>query len=147
MLVTENKAIAHDLFSKAWNEGDFSVADQYIATDIIDNFDHSQGIDCFKHVIKMFRTAFPDIHLTIEDEIAEEDRVVHRWTMTGTQQGEIMDIPPTDKKATWTGITIVRFAEEKIVERWANVDLLSVLQQLGVISMPGQTADVVATSR
>lgn len=147
MSVTENKAIAHALFSKAWNEGDFSVADKYIAADIIDYFDHSQGIESFKHVINMFRTAFPDVHLTVEDEIAEGDRVVHRWTMTGTQQGEIMGILATGKQATWTGITIVRFAEGKIVERWANVDLLGVLQQLGAIPRPAQTVGVVATSR
>ena len=146
MSVTENKARAIALFPKAWNEGDFSVVDKYIDTDIIDHFDHSQGIESFKHVVNMFRTAFPDIHLTVEDEIAQEDRVVHRWTMVGTQQGEIMGIPPTGKEITWTGITIVRFAEGKIVERWANVDLLSVLQQLGVISMPNQTTGAVTTN-
>lgn len=146
MSVTENKAIAN-LFSKAWNEGDLSVADQYAATDIIDHFENSRGIESFKQVINKFRTAFPDIHLTVEDEIAEEDRVVHRWTMSGTQTGEIMGIPPTNKKATWTGITIDRLAEGKVVERWSNVDLLSVLQQLGVISILGKTENVVAASR
>jgi len=103
---------------------------------VIDHFDNSQGIESFKHVINMFRTAFPDIHLTIQDEIAEGERVVHRWTMSGTQQGEFMGIPSTGKQATWTGITIVRFADGKILERWANVDILSMLQQLGAIPTP-----------
>lgn len=136
MSADENKAIAHALFPKAWNEGDFSLAEKYVAADVIDHFDNSQGIESFKHVINMFRTAFPDIHLTVQDEIAEGERVVHRWTMSGTQQGEFRGIPSTGKQITWTGITIVRFADGKIVERWANVDILSMLQQLGAIPTP-----------
>ncbi len=136
MSLQDNKSIAHALFSKAWNEGDFSVAEEYVSPNIIDNFDKSEGIESFKGVIQTFRSAFPDLRLTIEDEIVEGDKVVHRWMMNGTQKGEIMGIPPTNKQATWTGITIVRFADGKVVERWANVDILAVLQQLGVVSAP-----------
>ena len=133
MSVEENKAIAHPLFSNAWNQGDFTLAEKYVSPDIIDHFDRTRGIESFRRVINTFRTAFPNLRLTIEDEIGEGDKVVHRWTMTGTQQGEIVGIPPTGRTATWTGITIVRFADGKIVERWANVDVLAIMQQLGAI--------------
>jgi steroid delta-isomerase-like uncharacterized protein len=133
MSIIENKRIANAVFPPAWNEGDFDPADKYIAADIVDHFDHSQGIESFKGVIKMFRRAFPDVCLTVIDAIAEGDKVVHRWAMTGTHRGEFMGIHPTGKKLTWTGITIVRFVNGKIVERGANVDVLGILQQLGAV--------------
>jgi steroid delta-isomerase-like uncharacterized protein len=140
MSVEENKRIAAAVFPAAWNEGDFGPAEAYVAPDIVDNFDHSQGIDSFKGVINTFRTAFPDVHLTILAEIAEGDKVVHQWTMTATQEGEFMGIPATGKHLMWTGITIVRIADGKIVERWANVDVLGILQQLGAIPAPAGAA-------
>jgi predicted ester cyclase len=134
MSTTENKRIVNAVFPPAWNEGNFIPADKYIAADIVDNFDHSRGIESFKGVIKMFRRAFPDVHVTVIDNIAEGDKVVHQWVMAATHQGEFMGIHPTGKRLTWTGITIVRFANGKIVERWANVDVLGILQQLGAVS-------------
>ncbi|MGH3165864.1 MAG: ester cyclase, partial [Trebonia sp.] len=64
------------------------------------------------------------------------DLVVHHWTMAGTHDGDFQGIPPTGKTLTWTGITIVRIADGKIVERWANVDVLAILRQLGVVPPP-----------
>ena len=136
MSVEENKRLAKAMFPKAWNEGDFSVAEKVLSPDVVDHFDNNKGIEAFKHVILGFRAAFPDVHLTVEDEIAEGDKVVHRWSMTGTHKGPLFGIPPTGKKATWTGITIARFAGGKLVERWANVDVLGILQQIGVIPPP-----------
>lgn len=133
MSVAENKAIAHDFFTRAWSKGDFSTVEQTFAPDVIDNFDKAQGIEVVKQLIVNFRTAFPDLKFSLDDEIAEGDKVVHRWSMSGTHQAPLMGIPPTGKHASWTGITIVRFANGKIVERWANVDVLGILQQLGII--------------
>ncbi len=82
-------------------------------------------------------TAFPDLHLTIEDEIAEGDKVVTRVTARGTHQGSFMGIRPTGKRAVVTGIVIDRFANGKTVEAWNNLDDLGLLQQLGVIPAPG----------
>ena len=137
MSTEENKRICDELFPLAWNHGDFSLVDQHVSPDIVDHFDHSQGIDAFKGVILMFRGAFPDLHLTIEDSLADRDRVVHRWRMDGTQQGELLGIPASGKALTWTGTTIVRMEDGRIVERWANVDILAILQQLGVVPPPG----------
>jgi predicted ester cyclase len=86
----------------------------------------------------MFRTAFPDLHGTIEDQIAEGDKVVMRMTYRGTHQGELMGIPATGKPVTMTFISINRIAEGKIAEGWVNFDALGMMQQLGVIPVPGQ---------
>ncbi len=84
----------------------------------------------------MFRHGMPDIKLTIDDEVYTGDRVVHRWTMTGTDTGGLMGMPASGKKLTFTGITTVRMVDGKIVERWANVDELGLLQQLGIAPPP-----------
>jgi len=136
MSIQENKRIAIAVFPAAWNHGDFGPAETYIHPDVIDHFDNSKGIDAFKGVILGFRSAFPDVQLTVHHEIAEDDLVVHHWTMTGTHDGEFQGIPPTGKALTWTGITVVRIENGKIVERWANVDVLGILAQLGVIPPP-----------
>ena len=86
----------------------------------------------------MYLTAFPDLHFTVEDMIAEGDKVVTRLTIRGTQQGAFMGISPTGKQATVTAIDIHRFAGSKSVEHWLNMDTLGLLQQLGTIPAPGQ---------
>ena len=78
----------------------------------------------------MYLTAFPDLHFTVEDIIADQDKVVTRLTCRGTQQGAFMGIPPTGKQATTTAIDINRFAGGKSVEHWLNMDTLGLLQQL-----------------
>ena len=85
----------------------------------------------------MLRTAFPDIHATIDDILAEGDKVVTRFTMTGTFKGEYMGIAPTGKKITITGILITRWVDGKEVKAWENRDMLGFYQQLGV-SPPSQ---------
>jgi predicted ester cyclase len=86
----------------------------------------------------MYLTAFPDLHLTIEDLIAEGDKVVDRQTARGTHQGTFMGIPPTGKQITVTAMNISRIVGGKIVEHWVELDTLGMLQQLGVVPMPGQ---------
>jgi len=88
----------------------------------------------------MYRTAFPDVHFTIEDQIAEGDRVVTRWTARGTHQGPLVGIPPTSKQVTMSGIAIYRLVDGKIVEQWGVNDMLGLLQQLGVVPILGQSS-------
>ena len=88
----------------------------------------------------LYFTAFPDLHFTIEDQIAEGDRVVTRFTARGTHQGAFIGIPPTGKQGVVTGTGIDRFANGKIVEAWFNSDDLGLLQQLGVVPSPGQAS-------
>jgi steroid delta-isomerase-like uncharacterized protein len=137
MSTRENQQICDQLFPLAWNAGDFTLVDKHVSPDVVDHFDNSKGIDAFKGVIVMFRGAFPDLRLNVDDSLADGDKVVHRWTMTGTHQGELMGIPATGKQMKWSGITIVRMQDGQIVERWANVDILGILQQMGVVPPPG----------
>ncbi len=140
----QNNQIAEKFFNSVWNKGDFSVLDTLIAPDAED---HStvggkpkteKGSASFRAIVTMFRSAMPDIHLNIDDEVYAGDKVVHRWTLNGTDTGGVMGMPPSGKKLTFTGTTIVRMRDGKIVERWANVDELGLLQQLGVVPMPQQ---------
>jgi len=98
-----------------------------------------QGLEAFKQVEAMLLTALPDIHYTVEDLIAEGDKVVARATLSGTQQGTFMGIPPTGKHVTIGGIDINRFVGGKSVEHWVEMDTLGLMQQLGVIPPPGPT--------
>jgi steroid delta-isomerase-like uncharacterized protein len=84
-----------------------------------------------KQMVPAFYTAFPDMRYTVEDLIAEGDKVVHRYSFRGTHQGDFMGVPATGKVVTYTGIYISRLAGGKIVEDWCSVDMLGLFQQLG----------------
>ena len=88
-------------------------------------------------MVGIFRTAFPDFHYTVEDEIAEGDKVVVRLTARGTQNGSFLGMPPSGKQATWSEIHIARMSSGKVVEHWVESDTLGMLQQLGVIPPMG----------
>jgi steroid delta-isomerase-like uncharacterized protein len=96
-----------------------------------------QGREAYKQNLLMNITAFPDLHFTIEDMIAEGDCVVVRHTARGTHHGTFMGIPPTGKQVTMTGILIDRVADGKMIEEWSNSDYLGLLQQLGVVPAMG----------
>jgi steroid delta-isomerase-like uncharacterized protein len=91
-----------------------------------------------KQFIGQFATAFPDLHIRVEDMLGEQDKVVTRFTLQGTHHGALMGIAPTSKQVSVSVILISRIANGKLVEDWENIDQLSLLQQLGVVSMPGQ---------
>jgi predicted ester cyclase len=94
------------------------------------------GIEGMTQVILGYRTAFPDIHFTVEAQVAENDLVTTRWVATGTNTGSLMGMPATGKAATVTGISLNRFVKDKTVELWASVDMMGMMQQLGVIPAP-----------
>jgi steroid delta-isomerase-like uncharacterized protein len=97
----------------------------------------TQGLEAYKQFLSMFLTAFPDFQSTIEDMIAEGDKVVTRQTFRGTHTGDLMGIPPTGKQVTMSGIVISQFVNGKCVELGANNDDLGLLQQLGVVPSMG----------
>ncbi len=92
-----------------------------------------RGIDSFRGVLEMFRLAFPDLRIIIEDQIQENDKVVTRFAITGTHLGDLMGIPPTRRKFRTTGISIIRFDHGKVVEEWIEEDGLGLLRQVGVV--------------
>jgi steroid delta-isomerase-like uncharacterized protein len=105
-----------------------------------------RGPEDVKRFMSEFRQAFPDFHSTIEDQIAEGDKVVTRWTMRGTHQGEFRGIAPTGKQITVTGIGIFRFSDEgKVIESWDNFDQLGMMRQLGVVPSPEQSEEASST--
>jgi predicted ester cyclase len=91
------------------------------------------GADALKQVWTMLLRIYPDIHLTVEDLIAEGDKVVGRTTVTGTHQGEFMGVAPTGKSVTYNEIFIFRFADGRVVETWGVVDVYAQMKQIGVI--------------
>jgi steroid delta-isomerase-like uncharacterized protein len=140
MTPEENNTVAVRFFDSAWNRGDLAVVDELVTPDSTDYSTlHGQpehGTESFKQIITMFRAAFPDIHLTIDDEIYTGDKVVHRWTLRGTHQAPFMGAPATGKKVAFTGTTIVQMEGGKIAARWSNLDMLGLLQQLGLAPTP-----------
>jgi steroid delta-isomerase-like uncharacterized protein len=133
-----NKMLMRHGIEELWSRGNGSVIDELIARDFVGHSppDQIHGPAGVKNYFATLRKAFPDIHFTIEDQIAEGDRVVTRWTARATHTGEYQSIPPTGKQSVVTGITIDRVTGGKIVEGWTNFDSLGLLQQLGVIPAP-----------
>jgi steroid delta-isomerase-like uncharacterized protein len=91
------------------------------------------GVQALKQVWVTLLRAFPDLHVAIEDVVAEGDKVVYRNTVTGTHQGEYRGLPPTGRSVTYNEIFIIRFADGRIAEIWGVVDVLAQLKQLGVL--------------
>ena len=137
MSVEENKAIARRHFEELWNKGDLAVADEIYAATAIGRDptgpEHGGYPDYEKQVVLRDRAGFPDEQVTIEEQIAEGDLVVTRWTSRGTHTGDFMGLTPTGKQVTATGVHIHRIVDGKIIEIWAMADYLGFLQQLGVI--------------
>ncbi len=141
MSTEENKALTRR-GSEALNERNWAAFDALCAPDIVSHIASMtiQGLEPYKQFLAMYFTAFPDARLTIEDLIAEGDRVAVRQTLHGTHQGDFMGMPPTGRQVTGTGISIFRIVNGKVVEQWANYDDLGLLQQLGVVPVPGQAS-------
>lgn len=137
MSAAENKALARRVFEQMFNEGNLDVADELFAPGYVDH-DPSlpqdvHGPEGFKEYVGMYRAAFPDLHVQIEDQLAEGDRVATRWTGTGTHNGELAGIIPTGKRVTLPGMEIVRIANGKLIEGWEGYDSGTLMRQLGVM--------------
>ena len=137
-----NKATT-ERFDDALNSGDagriFKTIDEVVAPDALIRTPlpvEGTGAELAKELFARLMRAYPDLHITIEDLIAEGDKVVSRNTVTGTHQGEYMGIPPTGISVTYNEVIITRFADGRIVETWAVVDVLAQMRQLGVIPTP-----------
>jgi steroid delta-isomerase-like uncharacterized protein len=138
----ENKAIFRRYVEEVGNEGRLELADEIFDRYLAHQADGSvleRGPEEVKRFMGEFRQAFPDFHSTVEDQIAEGDKVVTRWTMRGTHEGEFRGMPPTGNKLEITGIGIFRFSEGKVVESWDNFDQLGMMRQLGAIPSSGQS--------
>lgn len=129
----ENKEIVYRL-NEMW-QGGLGIVDELVAEDYTNHNpivpDAPPGPEGFKQNVSALLTAFPDIDWTIEDVIAEGDKVVFRVTGHGTHEGELMGIGPTGREVTLSGIVIFRIRDGQVVERWAQFDTIGMLRQLG----------------
>ncbi len=137
----ENEALVRRDFEAIDARRDPAVVDEFLASDFVSHhpspgFGSDRGGQ--KGAFAHFLEAMPDGYHVIEDMVAVGDRVVTRLTAHGTQTGELFGIAPTCKRITMTGIAIHRIGDGRIVEHWHEIDMLSGLQQLGVVPMPGE---------
>jgi len=141
MSTEDNKALVHRSF-EGFNQRNLAVFNELCTPDLV--FHNASttinGLEASMQALSVLLTAFPDARFTVEDMIAEGDKMVARYTLHGSHQGNFMGIPPTGKQITVTGIEIFHFANGKVVEEWVNGDDLGLLQQLGVIPVPGQAS-------
>jgi steroid delta-isomerase-like uncharacterized protein len=144
MSLADNKILVQRCFDELINKGNFALLEELVHPDYVD-YTLPPGWPTdragLRQQIAYFRSAFPDLQVTVEEMVAEGDTVAERQTMRGTHQGEFFGIPPTGRQVTMTGSHFFRVAEGKLLEHRANNDDLGLLQQLGALPPPGPGAD------
>jgi steroid delta-isomerase-like uncharacterized protein len=144
----ENKSIVRRFVDEVQSKGNIDAIDELCSPEFV-NHSAPPGVpsNCegVKQVTAMFRQAFPDSYFTVEDMVAEGDKVATRKTFHGTHQGEFMGIPPTGQQVSTGLIDVVRIVDGKVVEHWSMGDNLGMMQQLGVIPTPEQSEEASPT--
>ncbi len=140
MAPEENKLLIRRLFEDVINTGEVERADELVADDFVEHNPapgQGSGLEGFKQVVAMLHSAFPDLVITIDELIAEGDLVSVRLTARGTHGAPFQGIQPTGKRVEWGGISMIRIAGNKVVERWFHADSLGLMRQIGAIPAPG----------
>jgi steroid delta-isomerase-like uncharacterized protein len=140
MSTEDNKAVIRRWNEEIFNEKRTDRADELVTQDYVDHAalpGQAPGLEGAKHKWAMYVAAIPDLRVTMDEMVAEGDRVAARWTAEGTHEGELLGIPPTGKRIRWSGISICRVAEGKLAEQFERWDRLDLMQQLGVIPARG----------
>ena len=142
MSVEENRALIQRFVEEAFNRGNLGVVDEIYAPVYVGHTagvpEQTPGPEGVKEFVEIYRSAFPDLHTTIEDMVTEGDKVAYRWTAVGTHQGELLGLPPSGNRVELTGVTIERIEGGRIVETWNNFDQLGMMRQIGAIQAPEQ---------
>ena len=142
MSADEHKALIRRWIA-LWHDRNLSAVPEFVTPDYVRHDPHTpevRGPAAEQQLMAMFLTAFPDLHFTLEDLVAEGDRVVARYTARGTQHGELLGIPPAGRQIAIAVVEIYRLAQGKIAEQWVIMDTLGMLQQLGALPAPGQAS-------
>ena len=139
-----NANASRRILEEVFGGGNYGIADELIAADAVGHDpalpEPVSGPEGLKEAARGYRSAFPDLTMTVDAVIAEGDMVAIRWTARGTHKGDLFGIVPTGREATVTGITIDRHVDGKIAESWTNWDTLGLLQQLGAVPSAMQMA-------
>ncbi len=137
----QNMDLVRTFVEDAINQGKLDMVDQCLAENFVDHHGipgMEHGRDGVKKAINAFRTAFPDLHFTIDGMMCEGNKVVVRWTGNGTFSEEFLGNPPAQKPLTVAGVDIIRLENGKIAERWASYDYFGVLLQLDMVPEPAK---------
>jgi steroid delta-isomerase-like uncharacterized protein len=140
MSTEQNKAMARQMIEEVISRGDLSRVDEYLAPDFVEREELPPGLpggrEGVKQLTAILHSAFPDFKATVDDLVAEGDKVVIRQTWRGTHRGEFMGVPPTGKSVSFGVIDVLRIAGGKVVEHWGLMDSMSLMQQLGAGPTP-----------
>ena len=142
-----NKALVRRVIEESWNKRNMTLMDElfdpgYVYHGVVEG--EIIGVEAMKQFLTSLYAAFPDAQHMIQEQVAEGDKVVTRWSFTGTHQGELMGLAPTGKQVTTSGVVIDRIVEGKIVEEREEWDRLDMMQQLGAVPPLGKAEDKAA---
>ncbi len=121
---------------RAMNDDELNALDELFAVDYVDHTQGYRGVSALKEQLSVFRQAFPDLHVNVDDMVAQGDRIATRTTVTGTHTGELMGLAATGRSIAVGAIDIARFENGKAVERWGGLDMYALLTQLGALPAP-----------
>jgi steroid delta-isomerase-like uncharacterized protein len=141
MSTEENKAIVRRMTEEFYNQGNIESADHFFAATYMHHdpaSPHIRDRDGLKEMVRGFRAGCPDLYITIDQLVAEDDTVTKRWSFHATHTGDLSGLPPTLRRIAMSGLELFRLEGGKIVECWSAYDNLNLLQQLGVIPTPEQ---------
>lgn len=139
MSAESNRALIRRFYDEGWNANDLDVYDELVTDDFVDHQavpGLPPGREGFKMLNVMFRSAFPDVYVTVDEVVAEDDKVGCRWRSGGTHQGELFGIPPTGKTVEITATVFYRVDDGRLAEGWINRDDVGLMRQLGVVPSP-----------
>jgi len=150
--ITEEEAQAFtDRILEMWNEANLTIVDEVYAPEIVRHDcgvpEDIVGLENMKNYLKNFFNAFPDLHITVDEMIVAGNKVVQRWTMTGTNKGSMGDMPPTGKNVRFSGVSIGHFVNGKAVEIWDFYNELDMMQQLGFTITPPHALEPIEEKR
>ena len=144
MSVNAQRAIVDQIIEEGFNRGNLSVVDEHLSPDFRNDQlppDIPPGPAGLNAVIGMWRSSFPGVQFTSEEQIAEPGKVVNRWTVRGTHNGEFFGIAPTGREIMTTGVTIWYFRDDKVISTWVSFDALGLTQQLEQVGVDDADGD------
>lgn len=146
-------AASRRLLEEGFNDGNLALADELVAPNAVSHdpglpreLQQMRGPEQFKRVVSMYRQAFPDVQMTVDDAIAQADKVVLRWHAEGTHRGTLQGLAPTGVRGSVTGIAIHRWQDGKVVEVWNEWDNLGLARQVGAAPAEGGIGERIGTA-